>query len=150
MEKRLLKMASLVYERENCIAEVRGSNLVEYTRQLPTLSSKREDHFFSSKSSMLSEVINIAAALIGDKKEFFFIKRQVLSSKKSREMKNWFNSPMCVLEIFDLLLPSCCFQSRGMKATTQWGDAILSLSQTIVKQRHLSNAVGQNDQNVFF
>ena len=44
------------------------------------------------------------------KKQFFLVSRQVLSfKKKSPKTKNWFNSPVCVLEIFDLL-PLCVLQ----------------------------------------
>ena len=40
------------------------------------------------------------------KKQFFLVSRQLLSlKKKKRKTKNLFNSPVCVLEISDLLLP---------------------------------------------
>ena len=42
-------------------------------------------------------------------KQFFLVSRRVLSLKKSRKTKNWFNSPVCVFEIFDLL-PPCILQ----------------------------------------
>ena len=84
----------------------------------PAKAIEKKENRQTSRSFILSKVIKsvglnfLPVVLTGDrkkKKQFFLVSRQVLSLKKTRKTKNWFNSPVCFHEIFDLL-PPCILQ----------------------------------------
>ena len=94
----------------------------------------------------MSEVIKsvglnfLPAVLTGDKKkkkQFFLVSRQVLPLNKNHVRVRTDSILQCVF----LRFSTCCCHvySRGLTTTTQWGDTILSLSESCL----LSNPVGK-------
>ena len=83
----------------------------------------------------------LPAVLAGDKKkkkQFFLVSRQVLSLKKKNHVRLRTDS---ILQCVFMRFSTCFLQvySRGLTTTTQWGDTILSLSESCL----LSNPVGK-------
>ena len=102
-----------------------------------------------SRSFILLDVIKsvglnfLPDVLTGDKtkrkkkKQFFLVSRQVLPLTKNHVRLRTDSILQCVF----LRFSTCCFHvySRGLTTTTQWGDTILSLSESCL----LSNPVGK-------
>ena len=94
----------------------------------------------TSRSFILSEVIKILCLLcflVTKKKEkqFFLVSRHVLSLKKNHVRLRTDSVPQYVFLRFSTCYPHV--YSRGLTTTTQWGDTILSLSESCL----LSNPV---------
>ena len=72
------------------------------------------------------------------KKQFFLVSRQVLSFKKKNNVR--LTNDSIIQRVF-LRFSTCCLHvySRGLTTTTQWGDTILSHSESCL----LSNPVGK-------
>ena len=113
--------------------------------RFPCRSYREKENRQGSRSFILLEVIKsvglnfLPVVLTGDrkkKKQFFLVSRQVLSFKKNHVRLKTDSILQCVFMRFS----TCCLHvySRGL-TTTQWGDTILSLSESCL----LSNPVGK-------
>ena len=111
----------------------------------PAKAIEKKENRQTSRSFILSKVIKSVglnfppAVLTGDrkkKKQFFLVSRQVLSLKKHVRLRT-----DSILQCVFMRFSTCCphVYSRWFTATSQWGDTILSLSESCL----LSNPVGK-------
>ena len=100
---------------------------------VPLLKLSRNRDRETAKSFILSEVIKsvginfLPAVLIGDRKQFFLVSRQVLYLKKNHVRLRTDSILQCLFLRFSTCCYGVIYRSLGGKTTTKTGDAILSL-----------------------